>query len=374
MGWDWGLGMGVEVRVVRARRRLTDRWREWPVAPRGTTRLGFSFRPLQATALGLDPADTLERLLSYPCELVRLAAYWNQIEPAPGAFEPDELDRQIEAAERAGKQIIVCVGAVKSFGYPEFFVPGHHLSEPLREGALVRPQDRRPLLEAATTFAAKLVGRYAGRSAIIAWQVEHEAVDPLGVEHSWRLAEAFAEAETEAVRGADPGRPVLMNGFLATSWPVRLQQWRQTRDQGDSLAVARRHADIVGIDFYPRHALAAAGPFTVYLDGSTSRRQRRDRARLHDWAAATGRKLLVAEGQAEPWEAVTTPPDPGGQAMYSCLPEHVIANYNECLGPPAGQPSALWAYLFWGAEYWVLRDRHGDPSYLRAFERVLTQS
>jgi hypothetical protein len=27
--------------------------------------------------------------------------------------------------------------------------------------------------------------------------------------------------------------------------------------------------------------------------------------------------------------------------------------------------------LFWGAEYWLLRDLRGDPSYLRAFARVL---
>jgi hypothetical protein len=60
------------------------------------------------------------------------------------------------------------------------------------------------------------------------------------MEHSWRLAEAFARSEAEAVRAADPGRPVMMNGFLATSTPVALQQWWPTRDQGDSLAVARR--------------------------------------------------------------------------------------------------------------------------------------
>jgi hypothetical protein len=69
---------------------------------------------------------------------------------------------------------------------------------------------------------ARLVRRYAGREAIVAWQVEHEAVDPLGMEHSWRLAEAFALAEIDAVRAADPGRPVLMNGFSPTSWPVRV--------------------------------------------------------------------------------------------------------------------------------------------------------
>ena len=59
-----------------------------------------------------------------------------------------------------------------------------------------------------------------------------------------------------AVRAADPSRPIMMNGFLPASPLVRLPQWWQTRDQGDSLAVAQRLADIVGIDYYPRHALA----------------------------------------------------------------------------------------------------------------------
>ena len=62
-----------------------------------------------------------------------------------------------------------------------------------------------------------------------------------------------------------------MNGFLPTSTPVRLQQWWRTRDQGDSLSVAQRLADIVGVDYYPRHALASAGPLTLYLDGSIRR-------------------------------------------------------------------------------------------------------
>jgi hypothetical protein len=36
-------------------------------------------------------------------------------------------------------------------------------------------------------------------------------------------------------------------------------------------------------------------------------------------------------------------------------------------------PPGLWAYLFWGAEYWLLRKQQGDDSYLRAFERVLAE-
>jgi Beta-galactosidase len=360
-----------ELRVMRAARPLTERWRQVPVEPRGTVPLGISFRPLQATALGLDPEAALRTLLAYPFQLIRLGAYWNRLEPEPGGFEPGELDRQLAAAERAGKQVIVCVGAVKAFGYPEFFVPAHHLPEPLREGALVAPEDHKPLLRAATDYVNRVVARYRDRSAIIAWQVEHEAVDPLGMEHSWRLAEAFVRTEVEAVRAADPRRPVLMNGFLPTSTPVRVQQWWRTRDQGDSLAVAQRLADIVGIDFYPRHAVLSAGPLTLYLDGSRTSRQQGRRQRLLGRAAEAGQQIMVTEGQAEPWEAVTTPPSPAGRVMYSCRPEDLIGTYSQCMRWFDGRSRTLAGYLFWGAEYWLRRAQQGDPSYLRAFSRVL---
>ncbi len=358
-----------EVRVARAARPLTNRWQQVPVQPRGQARIGISFRPLQAEALGLDPMTTLAALLGYPFQLIRLGAYWNRIEDRPGRFDTGELDRQVDAAEQAGKQIIVCVGPVKTFGYPEFFVPGHHLPAPLREGALVEPAAHLSLLDAGTAFAARIVARYRDRKAIVAWQVEHDAVDPLGMEHSWRLSAEFVRREVEAVRAADPTRPVMMNGFLPTSAPVRLQQWWRTRDQGDSLAVAQQLADIVGVDFYPRHALAALPGRTVYLAGSI--RALRWRRGLLRWATVSGRRLIIDEGQAEPWEAVTDPPSPPGRAMYSCLPEHVIENYSQCMRWSQQGPCALDAYLFWGAEYWMLRERQGDPRYLRAFARVL---
>ncbi|MHB8598903.1 MAG: hypothetical protein ACYDER_19055 [Ktedonobacteraceae bacterium] len=79
---------------------------------------------------------------------------------------------------------------------------------------------------------------------------------------------------------------------------------------------------------------------------------------------------LVAEGQAEPWETVTAPPNPSGQGMYSCLPERIITNYNTCMRW-SQQEAPLYAYLFWGAEYWILRKQSGDSSYLQAFARIL---
>lgn len=363
----------LEFRLQRAAQPLSDTWQQLPIAPRGSTLLGISYRPPQVAAFGLEAHSVLGELLGYPFQLIRLGAYWNQIEPEPGKFHTEELDWQMEAAEKAGKRIILCVGPLKTFGYPEFFVPTHQLRLPFPEHRLIKPSDYPALLEAAREFITRLIERYKQRKSIVAWQLEHEAVDPLGVEHSWRLEADFIKQEAEALRKADSSRPLIMNGFLPTSLPVRLSQWWRTRDQGDSLAVAQRLADMVGIDYYPRHALARVGGKTLYLDGSQGGWQQGRRKQLLARVGAHGQRLLIAEGQAEPWETVTTPPNPEGQGMYSCLPEHLITNYNDWL-ELSGQQAPLYAYLFWGAEYWMLRKRAADSSYLRAFARILEQA
>ena len=115
------------------------------------------------------------------------------------------------------------------------------------------------------------------------------------------------------------------------------------------------------------------GNRTLYLDGSASRVHQPRRSQLLGWAAANHKRLLVSEGQAEPWEALTVPANPLNQGMYSCLPENVISNYNDCMGW-FGKELPLFAYLFWGAEYWMLRKLSMDSSYLQAFERILANS
>jgi hypothetical protein len=422
-----GLALAPELRLRRAQRKLTDRWQDVAVEPRGTTLLGISFRPRQAEALGLEPRETLAALLGYRYDLVRLAAYWDHMENEPGGFDPSELDWQVEAAEKAGKSVIICTGAVKAFGYPEFFVPAHHARRRIPEGSLITPSTHPELCSGAVNFTRRVVERYRDRPAVVAWQIEHEAFDPLGLEHSWRLSGALVDAELEVLRSTDPTRPVIMNGFLPTSVPVRLSQSWRTRGQGDSLAGALPRADIVGIDFYPRHALVSVGPWALYLDGSTMPWHQGWRRKLRDWASngtsadgtsadgtsadgtsadgtsadgtsadgtsadgtsadgtsadgtsavARQRQVMVAEGQAEPWETVTTPPTPQDRGMASCLPEHVITNYNHCLRwqSDRGRGFSLWSYLFWGAEYWLARREQGDARYLEAFLRVVERA
>src|SRR5262245_38371799 len=63
---------GLDLRVRRSAQPLRESWPTIPIAPRGSTRLGLSFRPRQCEALGLDAKPTLETLLAYPIQLIRL--------------------------------------------------------------------------------------------------------------------------------------------------------------------------------------------------------------------------------------------------------------------------------------------------------------
>ena len=83
---------------------------------------------------------------------------------------------------------------------------------------------------------------------------------------------------------------------------------------------------------------------------------------------------MVSEGQAEPWETVTPPPNPTWRVLYSCLPEHLIDNFNAAIHWSRPPESPLYGYLSWGAEYWMLRNKSGDSSYLQAFTRILEEA
>src|SRR6202035_521294 len=110
----------LELRFRNPTQPFSNSWQSASIEARHATALGISFRTPQLAALGLEVQPTLLELLAYPFQMIRLGAYWDRNEPAPGVFDTRELDSQLDAAERARKQIVLCVGALKTFGYPEF--------------------------------------------------------------------------------------------------------------------------------------------------------------------------------------------------------------------------------------------------------------
>src|SRR5258708_15968674 len=99
------LPLALEFRLKQAAQPLTDAWQHLPIEPRRSTLLGISFRSPQVDVLGLDARTTLQTLLSYPFQLIRLGAYWNRIEPEPGVFYPDDLAWQVHPPSGSPKTI-----------------------------------------------------------------------------------------------------------------------------------------------------------------------------------------------------------------------------------------------------------------------------
>ena len=98
----------------------------------------------------------------------------------------------------------MCLGTVKTSAIPSSSCPRTTWAGRCAKAPWSARMSGGDLLDGAIAFVHRVVERYRQRDCIIAWQVEHEAVDPLGMEHSWRLAEAFVRSEVDAVRAADP--------------------------------------------------------------------------------------------------------------------------------------------------------------------------
>jgi hypothetical protein len=157
------LGLASDLQFKKTERPLADDWRTVPVWSSPSTMLGISFRPRQAEAFDLEPAAALSSLLDYRFDVIRLGAYWNRLEPEAGRFDPYELDWQVDAAEAAGKRVIICVGPIKCFGYPEYFVPDHTLDGSLPEHRIISPDTHPSLFAASIGFLQRVVERYAHR-------------------------------------------------------------------------------------------------------------------------------------------------------------------------------------------------------------------
>ena len=183
-----------------------------------------------------------------------------------GMVDTDEVDWQLEAAERAGKRVIMCLGPIKSFGYPEYSCratcstkpsPGH-----LIDGCPIPRCSMRPRgiwsawCGVIGTASRSSPGRSSTKRRPTWLGTLLAARENVFCGMRWRPS-------------ANDPAPDRAHGFLPASTVVLAHQWWRTRDQGDSGGRRRAVPDIVGIDYYARHAVTSVARWSVYLDGAT---------------------------------------------------------------------------------------------------------
>ena len=330
-------------------------------AAAGPVRIGTTFSDRQCRYLQIDPHKTLQETLKAKFDFIRLAAYWDDLEPQEGVYDFTSLDWQIIEAASSGTPIVLTVG-MKAPRWPEFFIPSWALSRlRLRKGRDVSQEAY--LRERTLRFMEAVVERYKHESMIRYWQVENEPMDRVDPEFWWIGAD-FVEQEVALVRRLDPQhRPILLT---TVTYPnALLRNFMHLFVKHDSINESLRLGDLLGVNVYPvvghRWFLKTSYYWTtpeerrVYLTSILKQPRRGDKP------------VWVTELQAEPWEPK--------QLVYTASPT-----------PPTGDPALLANTIeelralgidtvsLWGAEYWQFRRvRYHDDAWWNEVCRLLRQ-
>ena len=326
------------------------------------SQVGTSFSPAHATYLGLDWQESYQRLEAMHFKVIRLSAYWDQVDREGY----DQLDWLLNESHASGQPVVLSVG-MKGLGWPEFYIP-RQLQPKVEDGAEVGHD---PLLRAATLdFVQATVSRYRDNPALVAWQVENEPLNPAGP-HRWYVGRDLLTMEVSTLKAID-SRPVIVNAFghfnmlfdrTSNRSGFDLQAllgYESNTAEAQSLGVLGR-GDILGLDVYTEIGYRFLGQDGVSHAGS-------------DWAAkaghwgrianAQGKQAWITEAQAEPWEAsIDSYGDP-----KSTLAKDIPPRFESIKAQGFG------TILLWGSEYWLWRADNGDSSWLDAVNGILARN
>ncbi|HWO93718.1 MAG TPA: hypothetical protein VNL92_03050 [Dehalococcoidia bacterium] len=304
--------------------------------------LNFSCRRARHLMSDIDCLSLFETMLT---ELqpghVRLALYWDELEPERGVFDYSSVDPYLRLAEQHDVGVVPIIG-VKSTYRPEFYIP-EWVASTILWGAPPSDDDR--IAEASLAMLAQVVGHLQAAPAIEAWQVENEPdVHPDGDARGWTVPNSFLAREVAVVRDADPaGRPVILTDDTSIFYQ---REWIDLLALGDGL----------GLGFYPRRP-GGVFPWQDELRRFDMGALGSDHWNVMTRARLEGKQAWIVEVQAEPWQtrpASELRPD----EITSVSPEIMRENVDL-----ASRTGAERAYL-WGVEWWWFqRVRWQDDSY-----------
>jgi hypothetical protein len=160
---------------------------------------GVDFSQKHAQNLGLDWKETYSALLSdLGAKNLKVAAHWDLLEPEKDKYYFDDLDWQVNEAQKNKAKVILIIG-MKTSRWPECHIPGWAKD-------IGKEKQQEEILE----MLKEIVLRYKDSDAVSGWQPENEPFFPFG-ECQW-TDEDFLKKEIAKIKSLDPKmRPVLVS-------------------------------------------------------------------------------------------------------------------------------------------------------------------
>jgi len=282
-------------------------------------KLGVTFVPDYARALGLDAEETMEALTrDLGVRHFRLTSYWNKIEKEQGTYDFSELDWQFEKAEAVNAKVTLSIG-MRQPRWPECHEPDwvKNLSIDERQQHL-------------HTFLSKVIDRYKHSSSLTSYQLENEALLKSFGECP-DTTRKYLQEEFDLVKKLDSKHPIIMS--KSNNFP--------------SLSLGKPRPDIVGMSVYRKvwNTNIYNGYFTYPMPSWYY-------AAIAGWQKIwTGKDTILHEMQMEPY------PPSGTFVADASLEEQDKSMSARDFAPRvefAKQTGMREIYL-WGAEWWYYR-------------------
>ncbi len=323
---------------------------------------GTTFSRRQCDYLELDWKEVYRAVLDLPFDIIRLGAYWNEIEKERDKYDFSELDWQVQQARNRNMKIVLTVG-MKAPRWPEYYIP-EWVTEDIKLGYGATVSRNVYLQKRTLDFVERVIHHYRDEMAISYWQVENEALNRFGGKR-WRMDKEFLEKEVELVKNLDPhDRPIILTASTYPNAFLRIvsRMFTKGKPVQDSLELC----DILGINVYPKIGQKFWGQRFYFRSGKN--RRLLYFGDIIQRAKEANKEIWVTELQAEPWEP--------GLLVYK-FERH----------PPTGLPSDTQlileemrgmgynTFLFWGAEYWYYQKTvHENPEWWEMITDILEKN
>jgi len=323
-------------------------------------RFGTTFSPIQCEYFDLDWKETYRAILDFPFQVIRLGAYWSEIEKKKGIYDFSRLDWLIQEAANRNIDIVLTVG-MKAPRWPEYFIPEWIKKETsLPSGGTI---SLNPVLQKYTLqFIRQVINRYYSEDAIKFWQVENEALNRFGGKN-WRMHKEFLKEEMNLIRIIDPyDKPIVVTASTFLNNFLRVLSKITT--SGDPIRDNLEIGDILGINVYP--VVGHKGKWWNWYFRSQKESRIKYLEKIINLANQYKKEVWVTELQAEPWE-----------------PGHLV--YKGSGNPPSSWPEqtqdmlddmhqiGFRTFFLWGAEYWYYQKKeHQNSQWWEAVQKLLT--
>lgn len=296
---------------------------------------GVNFSQKHAENLGLDWKKSYLALFDdLNAKYIKLATYWDLIEPREGEYNFEDLDWQIEKAEEKGANILLVIG-MKTPRWPECHIP-----------EWAKSLDKEKQQEKILKLIEKITLKYRERISLNSWQVENEPFFPFG-DCPW-VDKEFLKKEITLVKSLDvQNRPIVISDSGEGSF------WFQ----------AARHGDIVGITMYKKVWFHQLGIYFTYPFTPTFYWRKAEIIRN-----LFNKEIICVELQAEPWGPVLLYDSPISEQEKTMNLEQFQKNIE------FAQKTGLKEFYLWGAEWmYYLKEKHNQPAIWEEAKKLFHQ-